>query len=99
MRFSDGKPRLQGPNPPPIYPPNRSGVHPGQTDCHLWGDTGGQNGPAIARSLERRDPTTMAKVIGIDLGTTNSCIAIMDGSQPRVIENSEEISVNVVSSR
>ena len=31
----------------------------------------------------------MAKVIGIDLGTTNSCVAIMDGSQARVIENSE----------
>jgi molecular chaperone DnaK len=31
----------------------------------------------------------MAKVIGIDLGTTNSCVAIMDGSQPRVIENQE----------
>jgi molecular chaperone DnaK len=31
----------------------------------------------------------MSKVIGIDLGTTNSCIAIMDGSQARVIENSE----------
>ncbi|MGR3291822.1 MAG: molecular chaperone DnaK [Paracoccaceae bacterium] len=31
----------------------------------------------------------MAKVIGIDLGTTNSCVAIMDGSQPRVIENTE----------
>jgi len=31
----------------------------------------------------------MGKVIGIDLGTTNSCIAIMDGSKPRVIENSE----------
>ena len=31
----------------------------------------------------------MAKVIGIDLGTTNSCVAIMDGSQPRVIENVE----------
>ena len=31
----------------------------------------------------------MAKVIGIDLGTTNSCVAIMDGSKPRVIENSE----------
>jgi molecular chaperone DnaK len=31
----------------------------------------------------------MTKVIGIDLGTTNSCIAIMDGSQPRVIENAE----------
>ncbi|MCR9124949.1 MAG: molecular chaperone DnaK [Rhodobacteraceae bacterium] len=31
----------------------------------------------------------MAKVIGIDLGTTNSCVAIMDGSHPRVIENAE----------
>ena len=31
----------------------------------------------------------MAKVIGIDLGTTNSCIAIMDGSKPSVIENAE----------
>src|SRR5947207_7590573 len=31
----------------------------------------------------------MAKVIGIDLGTTNSCVAIMDGGKPKVIENSE----------
>lgn len=31
----------------------------------------------------------MAKIIGIDLGTTNSCVAIMDGDKPRVIENSE----------
>ncbi|TIV62543.1 MAG: molecular chaperone DnaK, partial [Mesorhizobium sp.] len=31
----------------------------------------------------------MAKVIGIDLGTTNSCIAIMDGKDPKVIENAE----------
>ncbi|WP_170404872.1 molecular chaperone DnaK [Ruegeria arenilitoris] len=31
----------------------------------------------------------MGKVIGIDLGTTNSCVAIMDGSQPKVIENAE----------
>jgi len=31
----------------------------------------------------------MAKVIGIDLGTTNSCVAVMDGSTPRVIENAE----------
>ena len=31
----------------------------------------------------------MAKVIGIDLGTTNSCVAVMDGSEPRVIENAE----------
>ena len=31
----------------------------------------------------------MAKVIGIDLGTTNSCISIMDGKDPKVIENAE----------
>ena len=31
----------------------------------------------------------MAKIIGIDLGTTNSCVAVMDGRDPRVIENSE----------
>ena len=31
----------------------------------------------------------MSKVIGIDLGTTNSCVAIMEGNQPKVIENSE----------
>jgi molecular chaperone DnaK len=31
----------------------------------------------------------MAKVIGIDLGTTNSCVAVMDGSDARVIENAE----------
>ncbi|GHF15455.1 chaperone protein DnaK [Kordiimonas sediminis] len=31
----------------------------------------------------------MGKVIGIDLGTTNSCVSIMDGSKPKVIENSE----------
>jgi molecular chaperone DnaK len=33
----------------------------------------------------------MGKVIGIDLGTTNSCIAVMDGSDPRVIENAEGV--------
>ena len=32
----------------------------------------------------------MAKVIGIDLGTTNSCVAVMEGKEGRVIENSEE---------
>src|SRR6059036_401653 len=31
----------------------------------------------------------MGKIIGIDLGTTNSCVAIMEGSKPKVIENSE----------
>ena len=31
----------------------------------------------------------MAKIIGIDLGTTNSCVAIMEGNTTKVIENSE----------
>ena len=47
-------------------------------------------GPRLETSpYELRGIEKMAKVIGIDLGTTNSCVAIMDGSQPRVIENSE----------
>ena len=31
----------------------------------------------------------MSKIIGIDLGTTNSCVAIMEGSQAKVLENAE----------
>ncbi len=31
----------------------------------------------------------MGKVIGIDLGTTNSCVAVMEGATPKVIENAE----------
>ena len=31
----------------------------------------------------------MANMIGIDLGTTNSAVAVMEGKQPRIIENSE----------
>ena len=31
----------------------------------------------------------MSKIIGIDLGTTNSCVAIMDGKSAKVIENTE----------
>ena len=31
----------------------------------------------------------MGKIIGIDLGTTNSCVAVMEGNEPRVIENAE----------
>jgi molecular chaperone DnaK len=41
--------------------------------------------PAIAARKDKQ----MSKVIGIDLGTTNSCVAIMEGSQSKVIENSE----------
>ena len=31
----------------------------------------------------------MSKIIGIDLGTTNSCVAIMEGTQAKVLENAE----------
>ncbi|MDX2307961.1 MAG: molecular chaperone DnaK [Hyphomicrobium sp.] len=60
--------------------------------------------PVSGRGGSRRTPTTgpagsptqkgrprMAKVIGIDLGTTNSCVAVMDGGKPRVLENAEGV--------
>src|SRR5580658_4220955 len=40
---------------------------------------------------KERENTDMSKIIGIDLGTTNSCVAIMDGKTPKVIENAEGV--------
>ncbi|HRC25967.1 MAG TPA: molecular chaperone DnaK [Alphaproteobacteria bacterium] len=37
----------------------------------------------------KRSTHVMSKIIGIDLGTTNSCVAVMDGKEPKVIENTE----------
>jgi len=45
----------------------------------------GQGDPAKEQGKDK----DMAKVIGIDLGTTNSCVAVMEGATPKVIENSE----------
>src|SRR2546429_8687989 len=49
--------------------------------------------PKVAIHRLRFFPTggsnQMAKTIGIDLGTTNSCMAILEGGEPRVIENAE----------
>src|SRR5204863_7150360 len=40
-------------------------------------------------SRTHRSRTTMGKTIGIDLGTTNSCMAVLEGGEPTVIENAE----------
>src|SRR5690606_24541013 len=42
-----------------------------------------------AKQGKNRGRRNMGKIIGIDLGTTNSCVAVMDGSEAKVIANSE----------
>ncbi|HCK07502.1 MAG TPA: hypothetical protein DHW01_04665, partial [Rhodobacter sp.] len=64
--------------------------NPQHHDRELWKVRSGKEAfrGSAPITLPRRG-IIMAKVIGIDLGTTNSCVAIMDGSQPRVLENAE----------
>jgi len=47
------------------------------------------NGITATNLLQRSYATVQGHVIGVDLGTTNSCVSVMEGSTPKVIENSE----------
>jgi len=44
---------------------------------------------SFVRSSNLHKSAAGSQVLGIDLGTTNSCVAVMEGRNPRVIENSE----------
>jgi molecular chaperone DnaK (HSP70) len=44
---------------------------------------------ATSESKHNLGKNLMAKVLGIDLGTTNSCMAVIDGGEPAVLDNSQ----------
>merc|ERR1719262_919190 len=53
--------------------------------------TRGRSGIARLSTSAARRAEVKGEIIGIDLGTTNSCVAVMEGSQPKVVENAEGV--------
>src|SRR5271168_1081029 len=84
---------LRGLDLPPIYPPDAVRAFSAPTTAHMHNGDGPEGAPEGGQDpvARQRGLKIMSKVIGIDLGTTNSCVAVMEGSSPKVIENSEGV--------